>query len=1232
MNSYPSEFLCHPQPLMFVAGLLDPSTSLSTTTITIPTNTRDRAASTSSAAGPSSRRPSENDSFSSMMTSTTTLEPNTTSIELSPGSTPADTPATSSTSLPFSPPVQPEDAKETTVLDSSPQDKDFKRLLEDLRGALSGMQQKGKVWLPVKERKDFRIILVDKNVRLPIRKVSTTSTNDPQSSPRSPLSPLTPSSPLYPDGLIAPVWVRKHAELVPSVFVLFLRLYEAPDPSDPNARTTEQEMDNVLVGEIGDRRRRLGERGIKLTVVLMASTEALDSPNLDARLSYLRRASALSSKASLFVLTPVPADQLPDFVQSLQDALYDSAMEYYSNHMKRVRRKKARLPANQYGALLGADRGRALGSQGWGVRYDWKAGWFAEVKGETEVARRHYEDCWNELARMFASTQTLPPRTKRWAEAKVLADCVAVKICKLILYEGGGPKVLGPFFVHLKRFGDLSRGWGIGEDTFEFWSWIARQYRIFAELLEFAVQNGQQVSTFPPISPDMAMPELVPGKSGVNPLQILQPPAFYFYMAASCTLQRHERFLVAKAAEEDAMQSEAGAASGYVSAAPGYSNEKKVDHAGLTVELLTKAYTLVLAQTPPQIRIAAYLAFRIAETHVRAGQYDSAMKYFDELSLQDQWEPIVKQTRALWYESAQRTGNVEAAARLLIEMICPGSGLPSSERSTLQDDLLSVLRTTAPANGPFSMTMPSESALLDVSAAFWTDEVQLPGSASYQFCLSCPESVDISSLSFDRLVLSFSDRPDVTIKSVPGVERPMTQVVDLASSEDTRAALRWSPGSRVIINGELDGLAGSVSISNVLLVLKEGPWEIDLQFRPPFPTQWHTAKGSIAPAHDLSSFVSFVTRPYDISMEVNHHPSAFVDESLPVLVRVTNKDDRRVEAKLSVFLQPAEEEDGSFITYLGETSKSLFEDLQLGTLQPGASIEKSITLQSPHPSTKIIDFSLHTIDSSNPSIWTSDNEDSIQETTYTAVIPVLPPFEMMTRIDTTPSLNGDPQAWTIVISAILTCPIPRRVYVHGISLAKGELEIVSSSLGKDTFPQAWDQVTSYAVYAKFQTTLPSLKPPAYLVCSWKSDEKAALIETRLPLPLLNPPSPGSGISARIAPPTVVHLNQPFSISVNLTNMHRTLASSLNIEISTGENFVWRGNRIIRLPDLLPEEKTTVDMELVAVGATGWCTLPKITIWEEDSSPGEAGTGLEVRLVDGRNGSEIREGLQVFVRP
>jgi trafficking protein particle complex subunit 11 len=41
---------------------------------------------------------------------------------------------------------------------------------------------------------------------------------------------------------------------------------------------------------------------------------------------------------------------------------------------------------------------------------------------------RHYQDAYAMLVVMFGSTATLPPRTKRWAEAKVLADCISVKV------------------------------------------------------------------------------------------------------------------------------------------------------------------------------------------------------------------------------------------------------------------------------------------------------------------------------------------------------------------------------------------------------------------------------------------------------------------------------------------------------------------------------------------------------------------------------------------------------------------------------------------------------------------------------------------------------------------------------------------------------------------------------------------------------------------------------------
>lgn len=71
-------------------------------------------------------------------------------------------------------------------------------------------------------------------IRLPPKKVAPTSTTNftvdspmfAASTPHSPLSPLTSGSAAYPDGLITPTWVRKHSEILPSVFVHFARLYE----------------------------------------------------------------------------------------------------------------------------------------------------------------------------------------------------------------------------------------------------------------------------------------------------------------------------------------------------------------------------------------------------------------------------------------------------------------------------------------------------------------------------------------------------------------------------------------------------------------------------------------------------------------------------------------------------------------------------------------------------------------------------------------------------------------------------------------------------------------------------------------------------------------------------------------------------------------------------------------------------------------------------------------------
>jgi len=346
----------------------------------------------------------------------------------------------------------------------------------------------------------FHVQLVDNNTLFPPRKLAGDHGH-------SPLSPLSPSSPLHPDGIVAPIWVRKHTTLLPCVFVLFLPLSE-----DEVDKDTQREQDTALCTLISSRKRLTTDRNIKLTVVLLASRRLLDDPSLEPRLTFIRRQSGLDARASLFVLSPVGNRELGEFVKSLQSALADVAAEYYAAHGRRVRRKRNKhsqstvpIPPPMAQTI---SIPRPLRPEGWSIRYSYKLAAFAEFRGEFEVALKHYQEAYNTLCLLFSSpgplppstlqsvstssssssssTLTssphpstpfaLPPRTKRWAEAKVLSDCINIKIVKLFLYNNEHSLACAQHQSHVGLFSEMSeRRWGIGEATFEFWSWVGRQ-------------------------------------------------------------------------------------------------------------------------------------------------------------------------------------------------------------------------------------------------------------------------------------------------------------------------------------------------------------------------------------------------------------------------------------------------------------------------------------------------------------------------------------------------------------------------------------------------------------------------------------------------------------------------------------------------------------------------------------------------------------------------------------
>lgn len=231
---------------------------------------------------------------------------------------------------------------------------------------------------------------------------------------------------------------------------------------------------------------------------------------------------------------------------------------------------------------------------------------------------RHYQDAYTTLMIMFGSTAILPPRTKRWAEAKVLADTINFKVRHTssdIHQRSSVPRsrsststtmntpspsrittstcAVSPTFhaagVSAKRHSSTGAGWHDSEsDHITPWVpslWTLR-HRVLAELLEQGSRSTLVFPTHTPLARASGAPlasAVGPGSApldmdavrtlGLNPSHALQHPGHYYYMAARCTEARRERFLVSESASQG------------VNAPPGYTNEKKVDHLTIVLEV-----------------------------------------------------------------------------------------------------------------------------------------------------------------------------------------------------------------------------------------------------------------------------------------------------------------------------------------------------------------------------------------------------------------------------------------------------------------------------------------------------------------------------------------------------------------------------------------------------------------------------------------------------------------------
>lgn len=277
---------------------------------------------------------------------------------------------------------------------------------------------------------------------------------------------------------MVPLWVVKHQHLLPSAFISFFTLSADPYHSSSS--------DDRLKDDINSIKRSLvaASPRTRYVVVLISEQSVVAAPDLDDRISNIRRATGLDPKSSLFFLPPDSSPvELLQFARTVLLTIQPLCIEYYRDLSKHARRKRGRgaIPPPTLPPFRGTSQ--TLSSQGWNVRYEFKLGVFAEFRQEMEIAVRHYEAAYDLLlsADVFESIASWSPR---WNEARQLADILSIRIIRCLLWNNVTTLAVRRWQLHRNRMKDLIDRRGKGSMNYGWEAWEATWLKIIADLIQ----------------------------------------------------------------------------------------------------------------------------------------------------------------------------------------------------------------------------------------------------------------------------------------------------------------------------------------------------------------------------------------------------------------------------------------------------------------------------------------------------------------------------------------------------------------------------------------------------------------------------------------------------------------------------------------------------------------------------------------------------------------------------
>ena len=292
---------------------------------------------------------------------------------------------------------------------------------------------------------------------------------------------LLPSSPQPPTprhgGILRADWLLKHQTKCPAVAVVLLPRQQATgDPSSwaALASSLDSIKSTCLINHT--------KTPIKVVVIVVQSGEAGSAsaaPLPDDRAAMLMRHSGADNKQSIVAYNP-------------QDAVGSS-----SSNNSSIREAIGNLLRTQAALFYVADAKRrqaiyAHGAAGppsldKGIRFAFKLGALAELRGDWDTAVQLYREAYKKVEEALATTGTQQQQNpcQRFLEIRAVAEVVNLRLLALLLvavqdYPGAGAQVTQ----HMQRFRSPlppSSGCGLVGNHYQ---WVCRQFQGVADLVK----------------------------------------------------------------------------------------------------------------------------------------------------------------------------------------------------------------------------------------------------------------------------------------------------------------------------------------------------------------------------------------------------------------------------------------------------------------------------------------------------------------------------------------------------------------------------------------------------------------------------------------------------------------------------------------------------------------------------------------------------------------------------